>query len=290
MKNKRLLSVLLSTTLLTSIISSQFTMASSETFDVNISVNTKEDRTKISPYIYGTNFDDLSATVNSRRFGGNRLTAYNWENNASSAGSDWNQSSDNHLVNGLSSSKQNEPGAAVTDFHDTNIKNDIDYSLVTLQMAGYVAKDTNGTVNEWEKAPSNRWAEVKVSKGSSLSTTPNTNDNYVYMDEFINFLVTKYGKSNTTKGIKGYSLDNEPALWSENHPRIHSNKVTCSELISKSVELSKALKKIDSNAETFGPALYGFSAYDSLQDASDWGQYKNDYDWFIDYYLDEMKK
>ena len=53
----------------------------------------------ISPYIYGTN-QLLVGGENwtAMRFGGNRLTGYNWENNASNAGSDWNQSSDDYLA------------------------------------------------------------------------------------------------------------------------------------------------------------------------------------------------
>ena len=49
---------------------------------------------EISPYIYGMNLrkefshtsEDYSTMV---RLGGNRLTGYNWENNASNAGADW---------------------------------------------------------------------------------------------------------------------------------------------------------------------------------------------------------
>src|SRR4051812_41137171 len=49
----------------------------------------------ISPFIYGVNSDGMGATegISLRRSGGNRLTGYNWENNASNAGSDWNMSS-----------------------------------------------------------------------------------------------------------------------------------------------------------------------------------------------------
>ena len=48
-------------------------------------------RHPISPYIYGTNGARDIATNKQTvvRMGGNRWTAYNWENNASNAGSDW---------------------------------------------------------------------------------------------------------------------------------------------------------------------------------------------------------
>jgi hypothetical protein len=35
----------------------------------------------------------------------------------------------------------------------------------------------------------------------------------VYIDEELNFLVKKYGKASSAKGVKGYELDNEPDLW-----------------------------------------------------------------------------
>jgi len=85
--------------------------------------------------------------------------------------------------------------------------------------------------------------EVKFEKGAPFSLTPDTEDDYVYMDEFVNYLVNKYGNASTPTGIKGYSIDNEPALWSHTHPRIHPDNVTAKELIEKSVALSKAVKR-----------------------------------------------
>jgi hypothetical protein len=219
---------------------------------VEFNVDTGADRKEISPYIYGINewsFGDLpEGTVAARRVGGNRLTGYNWENNASNAGEDWYNSSDNHLVRNLPAEKQDEPGAVVTDFHDDVLASEADYSLFTLQMAGYVAADKDGEVSEAETAPSERWKEVKFNKEGDLSLTPDVTDDTVYMDEFVNFIVENYGTADTETGVKGYSLDNEPALWSETHPRIHPEKVTCDELISKTTELAKTVKSIDPEA------------------------------------------
>ena len=54
----------------------------------------------ISPYIYGTNQPDWqghSKYLTLTRWGGNRITAYNWETNASNAGSDWQHQNDDFL-------------------------------------------------------------------------------------------------------------------------------------------------------------------------------------------------
>ena len=267
-----------------------------DTGKINVTIDTSADNVKISPYIYGANYDcngnegTIPQVATASRLSGNRLTGYNWENNASNAGSDWKHSSDNYLTMNKPYDAQNIPGKVVTDFQNEALKNGATYSLATLQMAGYVAKDKNGTVSETETAPSARWAEVKVRKGNAFSQTPDLTDNYVYMDEFVNSLISKYGKADTNTGIKGYSLDNEPGLWYTTHPRIHKDKVTCAELISKSTEYSKMVKDMDSNAEIFGPVLFGMGSYLDLVSAPDWNNVKGNYKWFPDYYLDNMKK
>lgn len=260
---------------------------------VNITVDTNQDRAAISPYVYGTN-TDLTGTENytARRLGGNRMTGYNWENNASNAGSDWQQSSDNYMTStmGIPAASENIPGITATTFHDQSLNMGVPYTLMTLQMAGYVAKDKNGTVLESEVAPSARWDKVLPAKGSAFSLNPSLTDGNVYMDEFVNMLVNKYGNAASSRGIKGYLLDNEPCLWYSTHPRIHPIPVTCQELITKSVDLAKAVKNVDAAAEIIGPVLYGFAAYTDLQGATDWANVKSNYRWFVEYYLDQMKK
>lgn len=263
---------------------------------IKINIDTNLENQKISSYIYGTNYDfyenegTIPEVATAARLSGNKFTGYNWENNASNAGNDWKHSSDNYLNMNDAYESQSIPGKVVTDFQDKMINNGVDYSLVTLQMAVYVAKDKNGTVSEEEAAPSSRWAEVKARRDSEFSEVPDLKDNYVFMDEFVNHLISKYGKSDSKTGIKGYSLDNEPALWASTHPRIHNEKVTCSELLKRSEEYAEMVKDMDPDAEVFGPALYGMGAFLSLQDASDWNSVKGSYNWFPDYYLDTMKK
>ncbi len=255
-------------------------------FEISFSINTENERKPISPYIYGTNqLLTESENWSLRRSGGNRWTGYNWENNASNAGSDWNHSSDSYLGGG------NIPGKAITDRHEVSIAANR-ASLVTIPMAGYVSRDKDGTVTQAQTAPSNRWNKIAFVKPAPFVAYPNLTDNIVYMDEFVNFFVTKYGNASTAKGISGYSLDNEPALWVETHSRLHPEKVRCVELTDRSRDLSVAIKKVDESADIYGPVLYGFNAMTSLQDAPDWDsiQEVNSYEWFVDYYLDMMKK
>ncbi|MFW5996236.1 MAG: glycoside hydrolase family 44 protein, partial [Halanaerobiaceae bacterium] len=264
---------------------------------IDFEVDTDKDVREISPYIYGVNYhryndnedSDKSSYITSCRIGGNRLTGYNWENNASNAGEDWEQSSDDYLVMDLPEDRQDDPAALYTNFQNTANEDNIDYSLFTVQMAGYVAADMDGSVSEEETAPSDRWKEVKFRKDDDFSLEPDIEDDYVYMDEMINFLVDEFGTADSDTGIEAYSLDNEPSLWPSTHPHMHPDKVSCEKLIEKSSALASAVKDVDSEAEIFGPALYGFAAFLDLQSAPDWeDDLENDYQWFIDYYLDSM--
>lgn len=263
-------------------------------YDMTVTVDLSAEGKPISPYIYGINEyghqDDLKkVTTTALRQGGNRMTAYNWENNASNAGSDWKHSSDDNL------SKSDAPADCVQQLSKEAARFGVDYKLTTLQLAGYAAADKKGAVSEAEAAPSDRWNEVRLTKGSAFAETPDLEDGTVYMDEYVNYIIGKLGDSQAKTGIQGYSLDNEPALWSSTHSRIHPEPVGMKELSDKSAEIAAAVKKLDPKAEIFGPALYGYTAYDHLADTdsdTEWETLKAEggYHWYLDYYLDSMKK
>jgi len=67
--------------------------------------------------------------------------------------------------------------------------------MVTVPIAGYVSADDFGAVSVAQTAPSSRWNQVVAKKeseypGSSLSLTPNEGDDYVFTDEFVNWVKT----------------------------------------------------------------------------------------------------
>lgn len=261
---------------------------------IAITIDPAQDRVPISPYIYGTNQAVPGVTPTARRLGGNRMTGYNWENNASNAGSDWQQQSDDYMTSalGIPASEANVPAKTLTFFHDQSLAAGVPYTLLTLPMAGYVAADKNGPVSAAETAPSPRWAAVQNTKPGPFSATPDLTDGVVYTDELLHLLVQRYGSAATPTGIRGYDLDNEPDLWSSTHPRLHPAPTGAAELITRSVDLAKTVKRIDPAAETFGFVSYGFGGYYNFQNAPDWPteRTKGAYGWFIDYYLDQMAK
>lgn len=258
-------------------------------YDMNVKVDLSAQHKEISPYIYGINdagyLDDV--TVNAVRQGGNRYSAYNWENNYSNAGADWQHSSDTYLTTGYGSELANTPGACAIHLSEDCAENNVPYKMASVQMAGYVSADANGAVSESEAAPSARWKQVKAFKNSELSMTPDKTDDYVYIDEYINYLVNTLGDSTTEGGINGYNLDNEPGLWKSTHPRVHPNGTTYAEMVEKSTEYAKAIKSVDSRAEVYGLALFGVYSYYNLSDAPDADK---SYDWFLSYYLDKMEE
>lgn len=226
-------------------LSAPITPASADnSYDLTVTVDTTGYRKPISPYIYGINYirrgEAPNVTTFSARQGGNRHSAYNWENNASSAGADYKHYSDAYLVN-FDKASLAIPGANALEFAEDMAAQNTDYKITTVQMAGYAAADMDGEVTADEIAPSARWIPVYPQKNAPFSMTPDTTDNAVYMDEYVNYLVTKLGDSATKTGIQAYSLDNEPTLWSSTHARMHLVQTTCEEIVSKSIEYASAI-------------------------------------------------
>ncbi|HLP41632.1 MAG TPA: glycoside hydrolase family 44 protein [Fibrobacteria bacterium] len=263
-------------------------LAAAQTQTVQISF--QDSPTPISPYIYGANewCNPTDVPFTATRWGGNRQSGYNWETNASNAGSDYIHNSDNHLVMNLPQEEQKQPARAVEKLHQTFSPRK-QYIQATVQLAGYVAADMNGTVSEAETAPSARWKKVVFEKTGGLSLTPNISDGEVYMDEYVNYVASKVGKS-SAGGIRAWSLDNEPGLWRYTHPRIHPGVLNVGPMIEKSAGAARAIKKVDPGAEVYGPAAWGWTEFRVLDDQGDWkSAYGKQHDSWISTYLALMK-
>ena len=243
----------------------------------------------ISPYVYGINSqpdDDVGAPV--RRTGGNRQTAYNWEIDASNAGSDYEHSSDLWACAILGYKDCELPGAQYLDFARANRAAGME-SIVTIPLVDYVVADHAGSVPETDKAPSKRWNRSLAKKPGPFSLTPDTSDGVVYQDEFVNFLARKLGRAKDG-GIKFYSLDNEPALWPVTHPRVHPGKTRYDEMIRRTEAIAVAITQIDPSASTLGANMFGWSEFITLGDAPDAKEHNEKYGTYTDYFLASMKE
>ena len=261
--------------------------------DVTITINPAIAK-PISPYIYGINFysssDGPAQTFTFDRAGGNRWTAYNWETNASNAGSDYLYESDNYL------SSSTTPAEAVRTFIAGDQSAGL-ASLMTVQLQGLVAGDESGPVSVANPPDLTRFKQV-VDKKSAVSSlpftlTPPTTDANVYMDEFLWALDQKFSGqsifgSNPTTQHTFVQLDNEPELWNSTHLEVQGhNPVTSGNYISKTIALAEAIKDQFPNVLIFGPVHYGFEGIYSWQGELSATPTGNN--WFPDKYLPAIK-
>ena len=261
--------------------------------DVTFAIDSTQDVLPISRFIYGMNGWDPAqrpANLTLSRSGGNRMTAYNWETNASNAGSDWFNQNDDFLGGGTTPNGAVGPGIVAARNAGAGI-------VVTMPTIGYVAADKNGggDVNQTANYLSIRFHQSLPRKNAAFALTPDIADAFVYQDEYINFLDSAYpgafGHANTPIFI---SLDNEPDLWHTTHARLRGDatsppemqsgtNVTYAEIVQKSVDYAAAAKDVNPDVTIFGPVNYGWQGMVRLQDASD----HNDRD-FLEFYLAQM--
>lgn len=244
----------------------------------------------ISPYIYGINDKDpLDTHTTVRRLGGNRMTGYNWVNNASNAGNDWHHVSDDWMcAQNLGFKDCDQPGSMAAQFVAQDQKFGMD-TLMTVPMAGFVAADKSGEVSEAEVAPSKRWKKIEFHKKKPYTLTPDPNAPVVYEDEFINFLTTKFKKA-SEGGVHFYDLDNEPGIWTSTHPRIHPKKVGYWEMRNKTESLAENILRVDPSAVILGGVCYGWNEFMTLQDADESkdATMKAQFPTYLDFYLDAI--
>jgi fibronectin type 3 domain-containing protein len=266
--------------------------------DVTITIDPTKTK-PISPWIYGTNFYSGNTAPQPNftfdRAGGNRWTAYNWETNASNAGSDYFYQNDNYL------SSSNVPAEAVRSFIAGDQGAGL-ASLVTFQLQGYVSADESGPVAR--PFPNlSRFKQVIEKKSTKdptpFTTNPPTTDAYVYMDEFLWALDQKFsgqGIFGAPAGLPAItpahptfiSLDNEPDLWNSTHEEVQgSTNISSDNYIVKTVALSTALKDQFPNVVIFGPVNYGFNGIYSWQGEAGAG-FSSSF-WFADKYLAGIK-
>jgi len=265
------------------------TMSASGQVNISYSINVSQDRHNISPYIYGIN-NGTYKKATWRRWGGNRTSAYNWENNYSNAGADYIDDNDDYLpwVMNLPANQYKSPASVLKAFHDSSLVQGA-VSGITLPMVGWVSNDGNGPVTAGELAPSARWAQVRDIKGAAFTFTPDTADSKIFVDEELNFLLNSFGHANTANGIKAYIMDNEPGLWCTQFQHMRNSCVTYNELFTKTDTLATVVKNMDSTALVMGPESFGFSEYWDLQNATDKASYAADH-WFVDSYLKHMQQ
>jgi hypothetical protein len=248
----------------------------------------------ISPYIYGINgaagIAGRPSGLTLDRAGGNRWTAYDWETNASNAGSDYLYENDNYLSGSAT------PAEAVRSFIAGDQALGL-ASIVTFQMQGLVSADESGPVSVAAPPDLTRFKTVAFQKsahsGAAFTLAPPTGDAFVYMDEFLWALDQRFpgqgifGTAPTTRPVFA-QLDNEPELWNTTHLEVQGPAAISSDAyIAKTISLATALKNQFPDLVILGPVHYGFEGIYNWQGelpATPTGA-----DWFPDKYLPALK-
>ena len=135
-----------------------------------------------------------------------------------------------------------------------------------------------------------RFKQVVAKKPTALSLTPNTSDDFVYNDEYVNWVEAHKAPGQQVF----YDLDNEPGLWGEplpsnwqpgvpacpschppivGVPRVHKAERTAksiltptyAELRKDTIDNASAIKDVNPSAMVFGGVGYGWSDFTSLQ-------------------------
>ncbi len=260
------------------------------TASVTIAVDPVNTHT-ISPWIYGMNFyQDSAAAIRNltiNRLGGNRWTAYNWENNASNSGADWGPYSSDSYLGGGTTPAEAVRGVIAADRTRGNA------SIFTVQMQGYVAADKNGLVTlNFPTHLAQRFKQVVFKKpiatAGAFTTTPSTTDASVYIDEFVWAMNQKIpGLYTDPVNPTFILLDNEPELWPDTHAEIQQSPISVADYLAKTIALTKAIKDVAPGVKTFGPVHYGYNGIVNWQNTTSY-TFTSDY-WFTDKYLADMR-
>jgi hypothetical protein len=245
----------------------------------------------ISPLIYGANMDGLVCNDAKARFSFCRhrsaaWSTYNWENNASNAGS----SGCNENNAALSASTA--PGAAVTDLIDqaagVEATTIVTLPMLTLVAAdvepGSAAPDCSGDVSKSASYETTRLKQNRLNKGAALSLVPDVGDAFVNQDEFVSFL-SNYVDQQLPGAELLFGLDNQVELWHIEHPKLRAARITYDEQVQLSTDYGKMIKDVWPDAAVLGFGGYGYLAALNQQESPDFDE-KGE---FWSYYLSAMK-
>jgi hypothetical protein len=234
---------------------------------ISMTVDCRSHARRVSPGIYGIAYyqpnDDKRAAAQwllgatARRWGGNTTSTYNWELSTWNLGNDW--FFENHDV------------PSYKRFLDEDAAHGM-ASAVTVPMMGWVAKD--GTSNSFPvsamgaQQATDQWrpdaGNGKDKNGKLLTPGPPTRAYEAAPVAFVKRWVQAIRAEDAKTGkrsVSMYILDNEPALWNQNHRDAHPEPLSYDELVRRTIEYGTAIREADPDAIIAGPAEWGWTGY-----------------------------
>lgn len=240
-----------------------------------LAVDSRADRTPISPGIYGISFasEALAAELRLpvRRWGGNHTSRYNWQNDTSNRGSDWY----------FENIPEDSGAAEAFVEQDRRIGTQ---TILTVPLLGWVAGrrledhpyDCGFKVSRYGPQQSVDPWDTDCGNGLRPDGTPIVGNNPAdtsvvatpqFVQGWVEHLVRRFGTA-ADGGVAYYSLDNEPMLWNSTHRDVHPEPTSYDELRDRTIAVAAAVKAADPSARTLGPVAWGWTAY--FWSALDW--------------------
>jgi hypothetical protein len=237
-----------------------------------ISVNVRNNRHSISPFIYGAagvsraQLEDLHMPL--ERYGGNESSSYNWKLNAAGKGNDWYFES-------------YPDSSAVPGYRADSILSDCkaakSQAMVTIPMLNYVANlgKNRGILPSFsikKYGAQTGWDYWDPDAGDGISADPDhhliVNDpkdasveNSPAMSQaWVEHIISTWGLSKAG-GLKYYIMDNEPSLWNSTHRDVHPVPESYAEILGDYETYALAVRNADPNAVIVGPEEWGWDGY-----------------------------
>jgi hypothetical protein len=237
---------------------------------VTIQVDAAQGRRPIDPRIYGLNHAD-TATLGAlgsplNRFGGNRRSRYNWQQNVDNTGSDYFF---------LSFPFAPVPGEQA-DSHVGHSVNAGAEAMITVPMIDYVARTTPqrdilcsfrqsvyGAQTDADPFNPDCGSGILLNGQPIVGNDPldaHIPNSLGLQSSFVQHLVDTWGPA-AGGGVRYYLLDNEPAIWHQTHRDVHPVGASYDEMASKMLAYAQIIKGVDAGALVVGPEEFGWTGY-----------------------------
>lgn len=248
---------------------------------VTVAVDTSLDRRAVSPHIFGVNFGTAAQAVElrwpARRWGGNSVTRYNWQNDTSNKGMDWffmNVPEDNADPSTL-------PSGSAADRFLEETRAAGGEPILTVPLIGWTPKARQ---KDWGFSVSKYGAQTQTectATGGAFWCIPDAGNGVLaaggnvtgndpadtsiavgppFVTAWMDHLASRFGTAGNG-GIRWFALDNEPALWDSTHRDVHPQPLTYDELWTRTRDYAAAIKAKDPAAVVFGPVSWGWCEY-----------------------------
>ena len=253
---------------------------SSARADVIVTVDPAANAHPISPLIYGVNFptdaqiDAAHLTVG--RWGGNAVTRYNYENDASNTAGDYFFEN----IPGCSGIAPSYCAPTPADPKETSganvffarMKKQSMVALFTIPTIGWVAKSPTKYGHPFDcgckqagqdsydpyDSPCGNGQKNGQNSDCGPATSTSVAVDPAWAKGWVQYLVARLGPSN---GQRVYALDNEPALWSSTHRDVRKTRLGYDELWQRIRDYALAILEADPTAKIAGPAEWGWPNY-----------------------------